>query len=100
MTIAYYYQQKGNGEFGVKDIKQGYKDTLTPPPKNVTDTINQNIKKRLINKVGKEKNGNFIYQISKPGMNYVESNFQGKEKIKKNYKKKKSKRIKPNSNKR
>jgi hypothetical protein len=90
ISMAYYLHFKGEGDFTIEDIQESYGKCLIPKPKNITDIINQNIRKSLIIKCDKEKNGKQTYHISKTGIDYVNSNFTLKSKS--SYKPKKDKK--------
>jgi len=78
LTIAYFMHFKGDGDFNVEDLLKAYSQLLIPKPKNPTDVINQNIRKRFIDKVNKQKNSKQAYHITKYGIDYVNNNFAGK----------------------
>lgn len=80
ITMAYYFHFKGEGNFNVEELLESYGKCLIPKPKNATDIINQNIRKGLIIKVDKQKNGKQAYNITKQGIDYVNNNFTGKPK--------------------
>lgn len=74
-SMAYYFHFKGDGDFNIEGIQDAYGKCLIPKPKNITDIINQNIRKSLIIKADKPKNGKQAYHITKQGIEYVNSNF-------------------------
>lgn len=86
-SMAYYFHFNGGEDFNIEDIQDAYGKCLIPKPKNITDIINQNIRKSLILKADKPKNGKQAYHITKQGIEYVNSNFTLKPKSSYNPKK-------------
>lgn len=78
LAMAFYIHFKVGEDFGIEDIRKGYKSCLIPEPKNITDIINQNIRKALIVKSDKQKDGKLSYHIAKQGIDYVNSDFKMK----------------------
>lgn len=76
LAMAYYIHFQVREDFSIDDIRKGYKSSLIPPSKNITDIINQNIRKGLIVKADKKKEGKQAYHITKSGIDYVNSDFK------------------------
>lgn len=73
--MAYYLDKyKGIDPFNVKDIEKTYEEARIKPPKNLTDIVSKQAKRReLLIEAKEKKDGLKSWRISANGIDYVES---------------------------
>ncbi len=73
LVIAYYLEiYKDVKVFSAADIEQGYREAREPPPSNINDKINLNIKKGYLTEVPEKKDNKKAWSLTNSGLKSVE----------------------------
>lgn len=77
LAMGYYLEKYQNYTcFNGKDIESGFRAAKEPPPENINDKINQNIRKGQIMNSEEKKDGHASWVLTHTGERFVENNFK------------------------
>ena len=77
LAIGYFLEKYENLEFFNKnDLEKSFKKAKVPPPQNINDKVNANIKKGYIMEVDEKKENLKCWCLSQSGTMYCENNFK------------------------
>ncbi len=75
LAIAFYLENSGIVPFNVQDLERGFRAGKIPPPKNINDMVNKNIKKGCLMEATTRKNGLKAWELTATGEREIESGF-------------------------
>lgn len=73
LVIAYYLEKfEGLSESNTDDLSRGFKRAKEPPPGNLNETVNKNVRKGYLMETG-QKEGKKAWALTNSGNNFVET---------------------------
>jgi hypothetical protein len=73
LVIAYYLEKfEGLSEFNTDDLSQGFKRAKEPPPGNLNETVNKNVRKGYLMESG-QKEGKKAWALTNSGDEFVDT---------------------------
>jgi len=77
LAVGYFLEHNENKEsFTTKDLEEGYRHAKEKIPKNLSDTIYQNISRGYMMEIKDKKEGLRTLTLTSSGERFVENNFQ------------------------
>lgn len=79
LTVGYFLEHhEGNAPFSVQDLEQGFRSGKVPPPKNINDMVNKNIRAGFFMESKEKKDGRKAWEVTATGEALVETGFEKK----------------------
>lgn len=75
LAVAHYLENDGVVPFNVRDLERGFRAGKIPPPKNINDMVNKNIKRGLLMEAAERKNGLKAWELTATGEQEIERGF-------------------------
>lgn len=76
LAIGFYYEiYEGLTSFNTKDLEEGFGSSKEPPPKNLNDTANLNVKSGYMMECKERKDNKKAWVLTQSGEDYVASGF-------------------------
>lgn len=77
LVVGYYLENYQDfPSFNISDIEAGFRSAKEPPPGNINDTINKNIRKGFIMDAVEKKENKQAWVLTNLGLQYVENDLK------------------------
>lgn len=77
LVVGYYLESFQNyTSFNISDIEVGFRSAKEPPPININDAVNKNIRKGFIMSADEKKNNKQAWVLTNLGIQYVDNDLK------------------------
>lgn len=77
LVVGYYLENFQNcTSFNISDIEVGFRSAKEPPPININDAVNKNIRKGFIMSANEKKNNKQAWVLTNLGIQYVDNDLK------------------------
>ena len=77
LLVGYYFENfQGCTSFNTSDIEVGFRSAKEPPPANINDAVNKNIRKGFIMSAEEKKDSKQAWVLTNSGIEYVDNDLK------------------------